>query len=192
MGHEIANQVPAAARYARPQNGGLLHQRKQGRHRYYALSGDDIGDLLEKLMSVAVRTGQQRTRRGPTDQALRSARICYDHLAGDMGIQLYNGLLSQDMLREAGGEPMLTKNGERFVTGLGLPLARLSKARRPFCKACLDWSARKTHLAGGLGAAFLVHFLKENWAVRDKNSRAITFSRQGTKAFEELFVSDAR
>lgn len=169
------------------ESGGLLRIRKQGRHRYYQLSGPDIADLLENLMGVAVRTGHIRTRPGPKDPALRRARVCYDHLAGDMGIQLYEGLLARGLLFEHEGEPVITPVGESFMKRLGLPLDALVRGKRPLCKACLDWSERRTHLAGALGAALLEHIYDKGWAHRKTGSREVTFTNNGREAFDRIF-----
>ena len=178
----------ASSHLGKLEAGGLLKIRKQGRRRYYQLSGDDVAELLEKLMGLADRTGHVRTRRGPKDPALRTARVCYDHLAGDMGIQLYESLLARGLLFEHEGEPVLTPVGQRFMAGLGLPLEDLKRAKRPLCKACLDWSARRTHLAGSLGAALLTHFYSEGWASRADGSREVRFSPAGKQRFETLFT----
>ncbi|WP_417458183.1 ArsR/SmtB family transcription factor [Kordiimonas sp.] len=177
----------ASSHLSKLEAGGLLRIRKQGRHRYYQLSGSDIADLLETLMGVAVRTGHVRTRPGPKDPALRHARVCYDHLAGDMGIQLYEGLLARGLLFEHEGEPVITPVGEGFMKRLGLPLETLASAKRPLCKACLDWSERRTHLAGALGAALLDHIYEKGWARRKNGSREVAFTGTGLEEFNRFF-----
>lgn len=177
----------ASSHLSKLESGGLLRIRKQGRHRYYQLSGDDIAALLESLMGVAVRTGHVRHRPGPKDPALRQARVCYDHLAGDMGIRMYESLLANGLLFEHEGEPVLTPVGRHFMEKLGLPVEEMENGRRPVCKACLDWSERKTHLAGALGASLLDHFIKRHWVKRPASSREIHFTRQGTEQFDLLF-----
>ena len=177
----------ASSHLGKLEAGGLLEIRRQGRHRYYRLAGDDVGELLEKLMGIADRAGHMRTRPGPKDPALRHARVCYDHLAGDMGIRLYESLLGRALLFEHEGEPVLTPMGSRFMESLGLPLEDLKRAKRPLCKACLDWSARRTHLAGGLGAALLTHFYSEGWTTRPEGSRAVHFTPAGEERFRRLF-----
>lgn len=177
----------ASSHLGKLEGGGLVKIRKQGRHRYYQLSGGDIAELLEKLMGIAHRTGHLRQRPGPKDPALRQARVCYDHLAGDMGIQLYESLLARGLLFEHAGEPVLTPTGQRFMENLGLPLDDLKRAKRPLCKACLDWSARRTHLAGSVGAALLDHFYAAGWASRAAGSREVHFSLTGKRQFASLF-----
>ena len=133
----------------------LLRQRKQGRHRYFALADDDVGSVLEAMMGLAAKRGLVRTRTGPKDEGLRKARICYNHLAGELGVKLYDAMVARDQLIERGDEVNLTEKGEIFVDNFGIDLASVSRSRRPLCKSCLDWSSRRTHLAGSLGTAFL-------------------------------------
>ncbi len=165
----------------------LLGRRKQGRHCYFALAGEDVGGLLEAMMGMAAKRGMLRTRTGPRDAALRKARVCYNHLAGDLGVQLYDGMIAKRRLEETGGEVTLTPAGERFVAGFGIDLAALSKGRRPLCRTCLDWSSRRTHLAGALGTAFLEQIYDRGWATRQEGSRAVLFSPAGERAFKRTF-----
>ncbi len=159
----------------------LLRQRKQGRHRYYALAGDDVGSVLEALMGLAAKRGLLRTRTGPKDVALRKARICYNHLAGDLGVHFYDGLVRQGFVEEQGEDVCLSPEGAKYAESFGIDLAALSKSRRPLCKSCLDWSSRRTHLAGSLGTAFLNRFYELGWAKRQAGSRVIIFSPAGEK-----------
>lgn len=177
----------ASSHLSKLESGGLLTIRKQGRHRYYQLADSDVAGLLESLMGVAMRTGHMRNRPGPKDPALRHARVCYDHLAGDMGIRLYESLLSKGFVQERAGEPDLTEQGRAFVLSLGLPLDAMTNKRRPLCKACLDWSERRTHLAGSLGAALLDHIYANEWAQRRTGSREVVFTTKGQQAFETCF-----
>lgn len=167
----------------------LLRQRKQGRHRYFALADDDVGAVLESLMGLAAKRGLMRTRTGPQDDALRKARICYDHLAGELGVDLYDSLLDRGCLAERGDTVDLTDEGAVFIENFGIDLASVSKTRRPLCRSCLDWSSRRTHLAGALGTALLNRFYDLGWARRVDGSRVIAFSAQGERAFREAFAA---
>lgn len=158
---------------------GLLRQRKQGRHRYFALSDDDVGSVLESMMGLAAKRGLLRTRTGPKDAELRKARVCYNHLAGDFGVKFYDKMILKGYLFESNDDVSLTSEGEQFVIDFGIDLNSLLKNRRPFCKSCLDWSSRRTHLAGSLGTAFLEQFYQLGWAKRSEGSRVIVFSEQG-------------
>ena len=166
---------------------GMLVCRKQGRHRYFALSGPDVGHLLETLMGLAARQGHLRTRTGPRDEAMRKARICYNHLAGDMGVMIYDALLERGFIEDDSDRIDLTDTGYAFSGKFGIDIAHLSRQRRPLCRSCLDWSARKSHLAGSLGTAFLERFYELRWARREKTSRAVIFSAEGEQRFRDLF-----
>jgi DNA-binding transcriptional ArsR family regulator len=176
----------ASSHLAKLLAGGLVEAVKQGRHRYFRLAGADIAEMLEKIMGVAARTGAKRVRPGPKDPALRHARVCYDHLAGEMGVRLYDGLVKSGALRERDGALMLTKKGEAFLDAFGA--VPQSNPRRPLAKSCLDWSMRRSHLAGGVGAALLDRMMALGWARRDAKSRAILFTPTGQQKFAKLFA----
>lgn len=188
---ELANEAgitaqTASSHLAKLEEGGLIAGVRQGRHRYFKLSGHDVAEMLETMMGVAQRAGHTRTRTGPKAPELRKARVCYDHLAGEMGVALFDGLARARLI--AGGDVLrLTKRGEGFVRDFGIDLDALAEERRPLCKSCLDWSQRRSHLAGGLGAAMLERFYDLKWARRDRASRAIHFSPEGERAFQRLF-----
>ena len=167
---------------------GLLRQRKQGRHRYFSLADDDVGGVLEAMMGLAAKRGHTRTRTGPNDPALRNARVCYNHLAGDFGVRMFDSLLARNYLAAEGESLELTGAGRAFISGFGIDLEPLAKSRRPQCKSCLDWSARRSHLAGSLGTAFLKRFYELNWAKRREGSRIIKFSAKGEKDFLAQFT----
>ncbi|HZZ33875.1 MAG TPA: winged helix-turn-helix domain-containing protein [Phenylobacterium sp.] len=177
----------ASSHLSRLEAGGLLTQRKQGRHRYYALSGEDVAGVLEALMGLAARTGHTRVRTGPKEPALRRARVCYDHLAGELAVGMLESLKARGLISETEEALALTPTGETFMAALGLDLPALTLSRRPLCKGCLDWSVRRTHLAGALGAALLDRFYGLGWAVREPGTRLVNFSPRGLEAFREIF-----
>ncbi len=164
----------------------LLRRRNQGRHKYFSLADEDVANVLEALMGLAAKRGLTRARTGPKDPALRKARICYNHLAGELGVHFYDGLISNNYLIESEENVNLTPKGEAFVTRFGIDLTPLQNTRRPLCKSCLDWSARRTHLAGSLGTAFLKRFYQLGWANREEGSRVIRFTDNGEKQLKEL------
>lgn len=174
----------ASAHLSRLEKGGLIVGRKQGRHNYFALSGDDVAGVLEGLMNLAARTGHARTRPGPREPALRRARVCYDHLAGELGVAMLDSLVATGRL-DADLRP--TAYGEAFFTALGVDLAALKAGRRPLCKACLDWSVRRSHLAGSLGAAVLDRLYALGWARRVEGERVVAFTEAGERKFGEVF-----
>ncbi|MGI9369357.1 MAG: ArsR/SmtB family transcription factor [Ruegeria sp.] len=168
-------------------DGGLLRLRGQGRHKYYGLSGEDVAHTLENLMGLAAGRGHLRTRTGPSDAGMREARVCYNHLAGTRGVQMFNAMQARGFLAEAGDEVSLTNSGARFCKDFGIDLRSLEKSRAPLCRPCLDWSERETHLAGKLGRAMLTRMEALEWLSREPNSRIIRFSHQGRAKFSECF-----
>jgi DNA-binding transcriptional ArsR family regulator len=164
---------------------GLLIGEKQGRHRFFRLSGDDIAQVLEALMGVAQRTGAVRVRTGPRDDALRTARVCYDHLAGERGVDLMNGLVARGLI-EGDDTPVVTDEGRGAFAAFGIDLTALETARRPVCRRCLDWSERRSHLGGGLGAAILSSMIQRGWVVRIEG-RVLRFTALGQSGFVSQF-----
>jgi DNA-binding transcriptional ArsR family regulator len=180
----------ASSHLAKLEAGGLIEPEKQGRHRYYRLTDPDVAGVLEGLAGLAARAGHMRVRTGPKDPALRRARICYDHLAGDLGVQMLDSMRAQRLVRQKKQDIELTAEGARFLEkNLQILEAMLAHPRRPVCKACLDWSERRHHLAGTLGAAMMSRFAELNWAARDSvpGSRVVNFTRTGEKRFAALF-----
>jgi DNA-binding transcriptional ArsR family regulator len=177
----------ASSHLAKLSAGSLVEGRKQGRHIYYALTGPDVAGVIEALTGLAERTGHTRVRTGPREPALRRARVCYDHLAGDLGVAMLDSLTHRGMILGSGETLVLTEKGEAFVTALGLDLPALTGLRRPLCKGCLDWSVRRSHLAGALGAALLDRFYGLGWAAREPGTRIVSFSPRGLEAFREIF-----
>lgn len=178
----------ASSHLGKLEQGGLITQRKQGRHRYFNLADEDVGDVLESLMGLAARRGHMRVRTGPKDPALRAARVCYNHLAGVRGVQVLEVMKRRNLIVEHGEGLTLSKDGEAFVNNLGIDIGLLTRSRRPVCKSCLDWSERRSHLAGGLGSAMLKRMYDLDWAKREKNSRAITFTIKGQREFDQIFA----
>ncbi len=165
----------------------LVSVASQGRHRYFRLADDDVARLLESLMGVAFRAGAVRLRSSPREPALRKSRVCYDHLAGELGVLVFDSLKQRRLLRMDADAPHLTRDGQQYVRDLGIDLAALERQRRALCRACLDWSVRRYHLAGSLGAALLERCLDLRWARREKSSRVVSFSAAGEKALREQF-----
>lgn len=160
----------------------------QGRHRYFRLADDDVARLLESLMGVAYRTGAVRARASPREPALRKARVCYDHLAGELGVLIYDSFGKRNFLASVDGKLALTKRGQRYCRNFGIDVQALARERRPLCRACLDWSMRRYHLAGALGAAVLDRCLELRWLRREAASRVVSFSGVGEKAMRREFV----
>ena len=177
----------ASSHLSKLDEGGLLRSRKQGRHKYFSLASDEVAHVLEGLMGLAAGSGYLRKRTGPRDAELRQARVCYNHLAGDMGTQMFDSLMAQGHLVLDGEELILTDSGAAFASEFEIDVEGLCKARAPVCRECLDWSERRSHLAGSLGRAFLNRFEELAWAKRDQKTRVVTFSRNGAEEFKKLF-----
>ena len=177
----------ASSHLSKLEEGGLLRRRKQGRHRYFNLASEDVAHVLEGLMGLAAGAGHLRTRTGPKNAELRKARVCYNHLAGDMGTQMFDSLVAQGHLVMQDSALELTETGVSFATDFGIDIDGLRKGRAPVCRECLDWSERRSHLAGSLGRAFLSRFEILDWATRDTNTRIVAFSDRGLAAFNARF-----
>jgi len=171
----------ASAHLAKLTEAKLLMVESQGRHRYFRLADRDVAQLLENLMGVAYRTGAVRLRFSPREPALRKARVCYDHLAGDLGVLAFEAMERRRLLRRVDGALQLTPAGREFFGHLGVETG--GTPRRPLCRTCLDWSVRRHHLAGALGAAFLERVQALGWAKRLKDSRVLAFTPRGEAAF---------
>ncbi|MBW8294442.1 helix-turn-helix transcriptional regulator [Sphingopyxis sp.] len=166
---------------------GMVAARKQGRHKYFELASSKVAEAIEVLMGLAADSGHLRTRTGPRDEALRAARRCYNHLAGSAGVQLYESLIRRGYLNIKASGLSLSLQGREFAEGLGIDLGQLSASRTPLCRECLDWSERKTHLAGSLGRALLDHMIEDKWVRHNTNSRVITFTSRGHQCFAAAF-----
>lgn len=175
----------ASGHIAKLNDARLVAYEKQGRHRYVRLSGPDVAQVLEGLMGLAQRTGAVPVRAGPKDAALRTARVCYDHLAGELGVQLFDGLSERQLIGDNGGLTV-TPTGEKFFLDFGIDLNAFKASKRSVCRTCLDWSERRYHLGGALGAALLSEFLNRKWASR-RDGRVVEFSTAGLTGFSETF-----
>jgi DNA-binding transcriptional ArsR family regulator len=176
-----------SAHLAKLLEAGLIAVEHQGRHRYFRLADPDVASLLESLMGVAFRTGAVRLRSSPREPALRKARVCYDHLAGELGVLAYEALVAQRVLSTGGGGLRLTPAGSAWFEQLGIDASVVAQQRRAFCRPCLDWGERRHHLGGALGTALLERIDELGWARRSENSRVIAFTPPGERAFRSLF-----
>ncbi|WP_375172885.1 ArsR/SmtB family transcription factor [Pseudooceanicola sp.] len=178
--------LPTASEHlSRMVGAGLLSVAKQGRHRYFRLAGEDVGQALEALMSLAEARGHHRVRTGPRDAAMREARSCYKHLAGGMAVRMYDSLRERGMLVLAEDGLVLSAQGRAALEDMGVAVPQLR--RGPICRECLDWSERRMHLAGPLGTALLDHVLSVGWADRVPGSRVIRFRPAGRAALAAAF-----
>lgn len=176
----------ASSHLSKLTQGGLIGVSRQGRHRYYRLADDRVASMLESIMGVAAVFGPKRVLPGPRDGAMREARICYDHLAGEYGVAMFDGFVRRGYLVTAEENIAVTADGERYFAEFGIELPALRKGRRPLCRTCLDWSVRRTHLAGALGAAMLDRMIMLHWVRRETGSRVLRFTPPGRRAFDEM------
>ncbi len=179
----------ASGHLAKLDGAGLLTGEKQGRHRYFRLSGPDVTQALEVLMGLAQRTGAVRVRAGPRNAALREARVWYDHLAGARGVALMKSMVDHGWLSDT-ASPGLTETGRCALGKIGIDLGALKRGCRPVCRPCLDWSERQSHLGGALGAAVLGLIVDKGWA-RRAPGRVVTFNPAGAQAFAATFELSA-
>lgn len=176
-----------SAHLAKLLDAGLLAVERQGRHRYYRLADRDVAQLLESLMGVAFRTGAVRRRSSPREPALRKARVCYDHLAGELGVLAYEALLQRRVFEVAPDGLRLTDAGRGWLDEFGVDAAAAAAQRRALCRPCLDWGERRHHLGGALGTALLERFIALRWARRTEGSRVLAFTPRGEAAFRSAF-----
>lgn len=166
---------------------GLLRVRTQGRHRYFVLADDDVAQTLEALLGLAASRGHLRLRPGPRDPALRHARVCYDHMAGAVAVGLFDSLTARGFVVLAGEGLCLTDPGRAFFKEHGIAADALARPGRPLCRSCLDWSERRSHLAGPLGAALLQCFTEKGWARRVAGARTLEITPKGRAGLAAAF-----
>ncbi|WP_299691306.1 winged helix-turn-helix domain-containing protein [uncultured Tateyamaria sp.] len=165
----------------------LIRPRKEGRHKYFQLADADVAAVLEALMGLAEGRGLKRVRTGPRDAQMREARVCYNHLAGRMGVQMFRSMVARGLLAEDAEDVTLTGSGAEFARGFGIDVAGLAQSRAPLCRSCLDWSERRSHLAGALGRAMLGRMEEDGWMVRVPGQRVVRVTQKGTQAFADMF-----
>lgn len=176
-----------SAHLAKLVDAGLIAVTSQGRHRYFRLANRDVAQLIESLMGVAFRTGALRARSSPREPALRKARVCYDHLAGEVAVSIYESLLKRRAFVTGAEGLELTPVGQQLFRKLGVDVDTLSTQKRALCKPCLDWSERRYHLAGALGAALFARALRLGWVKAAKDSRVVSLSMHGKTALNKMF-----
>ncbi|WP_174535214.1 ArsR/SmtB family transcription factor [Micromonospora chalcea] len=170
--------------------GGLLVEERQGRHRYVRLAGPAVAQLVEDLAARAPApdTPPRTLRAASAATALAYARTCYDHLAGRLGVLVHDALLTRGVLDRSGGLA-LTGAGVSWLAGLGVPVEPLRAARRPLVRDCLDWTERRPHLAGALGAALCGRFFDLGWTTRGAG-RAVRLTAAGRDALADALALD--
>jgi DNA-binding transcriptional ArsR family regulator len=189
----IAPQT-ASGHLARMIAGGLIVAVKQGRHRYHRLAAPAVAQMMESIMQVASRLEPERPRRvvGPRETALRTARTCYDHLAGHLGVALTDAMIANSFVEFATDAGLVTDAGVQFFARIGIDTRTLAARRNKnsgplLCRPCLDWSERRPHLAGAVGAALCERCLEAGWVRRIEGTRAVAITPKGQRVFREQF-----
>jgi len=182
----VAGVTPSTAsvHLKRLENERLVKVSAQGKHRYYSLGGPDVANALEALSVLA---GSRERFTPNTPHHLRFARSCYDHLAGTLGVLLHDRLIAMRWLSEDDSEYQLTTKGEEQLTQLGIDVEEMRRLRRRFAFGCLDWSERRPHLGGAVGAALLQAALKRKWVQPDLDSRALRLTAAGKREMTARF-----
>jgi len=182
----------ASSHLSRLLGGHLLSMEKQGRWHYYRLRSADVARAIEGLMTVATIPSNGWPPHHHVEPALRDARLCYDHMAGRLGVAVCDVLLSRRhvVLVDGGGE--VTPSGERFLASLGVDLAKARGAKRHYCRGCIDWTERRHHLSGAVGAALADAFLARRLVSRIADSRALSVTPLGRKTLAAIGVAEYR
>jgi DNA-binding transcriptional ArsR family regulator len=184
--HAGITRATASTHLAKLVDARLISMVKQGRHRYFRLADRDVARLLESLMGVAFRTGAVRLASSPREPALRKARICYDHLAGELAVWAFERMVAKRVFVVDPGSFSLTPSGARWFESRGILVKSLPNPRRVLCRPCLDWGERRHHLAGALGAALMQHCFALRWAKRVANSRVVAFTPHGERELRRM------
>jgi DNA-binding transcriptional ArsR family regulator len=184
----------ASGHLARMTAAGLLSVQKQGRHRYHRIASSAVAHMMETIMQVAsdLEPCRPELSVGPRDAALRAARTCYDHLAGRLGVALTDALVAERYAELSNEGGALTGAGMAFLGRIGVDVDSLSthggkRSPRVLCRPCLDWSERRLHLAGAVGAALCTHSLVMGWIRRIDGTRAVAITPQGWRVYREEF-----
>lgn len=165
-------------------DGGFLGVKQQGRHRYYRIGRREVAHAIEALGVISI---SEKCRPVISDQVLRYARTCYDHLAGELAVQLMDKFECDGLLTSSGERDyQVTGRGEMFFRKWAIEVEGLRQSRRHFARRCLDWTERRDHLAGSLGAAICEKFLASGWIRRERRSRAVHVSLEGRRELSRV------
>jgi DNA-binding transcriptional ArsR family regulator len=182
----------ASAHLAKLVDGGLLSLEAQGRHRYFRLASAEVADAVESLgsLSMAVRPRNPRSPVIPKSAPVQflHARTCYDHLAGEVAVQVCEAMLKARWMTAEGRDFRVTRLGEKRLAALDVDLASARRSRRALARACVDLTQRRPHLGGALGAALLDLYIARGWILRTQRSRAVSITPRGREAFGKLFA----
>jgi DNA-binding transcriptional ArsR family regulator len=185
-----ASSSLASAHLSKLLHGGLLEARRVGRERRYRIASPAVAQALEALLAIAPTRAARTLRESSRGQAIRRARTCYDHLAGELGVGLTEALQRQRVIIADDGAYSLTPSGEKRLQLLGIDTSELRKGRRALTRQCLDWTERRPHLAGALGAGISERLLELRWLRRVPSSRAVIVTSSGRRELQAHFALD--
>ncbi len=174
----------ATAHLRRLREGGLVVDEAAGRQRVFRLSSPELAEALEALALVAPPLPVRGLREARALGALKRARTCYDHLAGELGVAVTDALVEREILEHDAGEFAVTGSGRAWLQQLGLDLEALRRTRRSFARGCVDWTERRPHVAGSLGAAIAATFFSRGWVRRRPGGRAVEVTAAGAEWLE--------
>ena len=180
----------ASGHLAKLRDARLILLARQGRHHYYRLASAEVARMIEAIGAVAAAGPPRQPTLSRQALALREARTCYDHLAGRIAVAITDGLVARGAiaLGEDGGE--VTDGGAEFLTRFGLDLPAARTRKRAFCRPCLDWTERRPHLGGAVGAALLCRCASLGWIERVRDSRAVRITPAGRAGLAATFGVD--
>ena len=190
--HELAfaarvTPQTASTHLAKLTEAGLLTPLRQGRHRYFRLASPKVVDMLDAIVAVALENRPRYRPLSRQAQELNAARICYVHLAGRLAVDLTDALTAREYIIIGDDAAEFTPAGTRFLAEFGIDLPALTSARRRFCKICIDWTERRPHIAGPVGAALTKRYFDLGWIERVTDSRAVTVTATGKRGFLDIF-----
>lgn len=165
----------------------LVISEKNGRFRYFRLANEEVANTLEIFMSISPPPEVRSLKQSSQLKRLENARTCYDHLAGRLSVNLTNIMQEEGYIEKSNKRFIITTKGEHFFKELGIDLIALSRKRRSFCHACLDWSERTHHLGGALGNGLFERYIELGWLESRENSREIVITTEGKSGFKEFF-----
>jgi DNA-binding transcriptional ArsR family regulator len=177
----------ASGHLAKLTRANLIQLAKQGRHRYYRLTGPQIGHMLESIVSVANAAPPRYRPRTRREEHWRKARTCYDHFAGLLGVGIADSLSAHGhlVLADEGGD--ITASGEKLLLKLGVEIDKARAGRGVFCRPCLDWTERRPHLGGAIGAALATRCFELGWVERMRDKRGLNITPKGERGLLEVF-----
>ena len=178
----------ASAHLSKLVDGGLLFVRSSGRHRFYDLAGPEVAHTLEALGAISTRPRTPDARRSLPGEEMYAARSCYDHLAGRVAVELAHCLEERKIIRPQGEcDYELGSRGRDWFPRFGIDLDQVRRSRRHFARKCIDWTERRPHIAGALGAALCSRLFSLGWIVRRRNTRALRITHEGARKLRTRF-----